>query len=592
VRVRHGLVLIGLAGGSRGGALPRLVRPGVVLAGLLAAVAVGAQASNLVLDPGRWDELAAWLFGGGAVLCACAAAAWSAGGETRAGRAWWLWAAGAAFLVAGAAGVAGFQLASGSVPLLAYTPWLGFALLGVAGLAFRSAPGAFAFPLFVLDAFPAVLAAVAFIRTDGGPIGRETIGWQLLSTVFPAVFMLLALVAVEVVLVQRHRLFEEVSIAAAGFTTMALASILWVSPADGGFARGGWSDALWTAGALAVALAGCRAALRQDEPAGGGALERESGARALLPVAGAAALVLMLIEEYGRFHALVWVTLAALALLAVRFFLARRAAGLALEREQDARAEIEQARRQLAEQNERLLELDRLKDSFVAAVSHELRTPLTSIRGYLELVRDGEAGELTPEQDEFLSVVDRNADRLLRVVGDLLVIAQADSGRLSLELREVDLGTLVADAVSAAAPAVEAKGIRLRHRTDSVPPLVGDPHRLGQLLDNLLSNAVKFTPAGGEVEVRTGTQGRHALLEVADTGMGMSPGEQARLFERFYRTPAANEQAIPGTGLGLAIVKAIVEAHGGQITVESRQGEGTTFRVSLPLEQLPVEAAR
>ncbi|MHB1468010.1 MAG: sensor histidine kinase [Solirubrobacteraceae bacterium] len=592
MRVRP-LVLIGLAGGSRGAALARPVRPGVVVAGLLAVVAVGAQASNLVLDPGRWDELAAWLFGGGAVLCACAAAAWRVGGGSRAGRAWWLWAAAAAFLVAGAVGVAGFQLASGSVPLLAYTPWLGFALLGVAGLAFRCAPGAFAFPLFVLDAFPAMLAAVAFIRTDGGVTGRGTIGWQLLSTVFPAVFMLLALVAVEVVLAGRHRLFEDVSIAA-GFSMMALASILWVSPADGGFARGGWSDALWTAGALVVAFGGGRAAVRQEEPpgAGMGVVERESGARALLPVAGAAARVLMLIEEYGRFHLLVWVTLAALVMLAARFFLARRAAGVALERERDARMEIEQARRQLAEQNERLLEVDRLKDSFVAAVSHELRTPLTSIRGYLELVREGEVGELTAEQEEFLAIVDRNADRLLRVIGDLLAIAQADSGRLSLELREVDLWTLVTDAVEAVTPAVEAKGISLRHRAGAVPSLVGDPHRLGQVLDNLLSNAVKFTPAGGVVEVRTSIQGRAALLEVADTGMGMSPGEQARLFERFYRTSAANEQAIPGTGLGLAIVKAIVESHGGQITVESREGQGTTFRVCLPLQQLPVEAVR
>lgn len=580
------------ADGSHGLAVPRLVWPGVVAAGLLAAVAVGAQASNLVLDPGRWDEVLAWLFGGGAVLSACSAAAWRVGGgQSRVGRAWWLWGAAAAFLVAGAAVVAGFELVGGSVPLLAYAPWLGFALLGVAGLAFRASPEGFAFPLFVLDACPAMLAAVAFIRTDGGSVGQKGVGWGLLSTVFPALFMLLALVAVEVVLAQRRRLVEDVSLAAAGFTVMALASVLWVSPVERGFAQGGWSDALWTAGALGVALGGGRAALGQNEVSEAQAGVEESAGRALLPVAGTTALVLMLIEQYGRFHLLVWVTLAALVLLAVRFFLARRATGLALERERDARVEIEQARRQLAEQNERLLELDRLKDSFVAAVSHELRTPLTSIRGYLELVREGEVGELTPEQEKFLAVVDRNADRLLRVVGDLLVIAQADSGRLALEVREVDLGELVADAVQAAGPSVEAKGIHLRHHLGTVPRLVGDPHRLGQVLDNLLSNAVKFTPTGGVVKVRTSVQGSRVLLEVADTGMGMSPDEQARLFERFYRAPAANKQAIPGTGLGLSIVKAIVEAHGGEITVQTHPGQGTTFRVALPLEHVAVGVA-
>ncbi|MHB8469682.1 MAG: sensor histidine kinase [Gaiellaceae bacterium] len=572
------------------------VRHGVPLA-VAASAALGlaslaAQVSNLVIDPGRWDEVLAWVFGGGAVLCASVAAAVSEGGQTRTGRAWRAWAIGAVFLVGGALGVAGLVLATGSVPLLAYAPWLGFAVAGVAGLAFRSSPGSFAFPLFVLDGLPAVLAAVAFIRVDSGQIGPERLGAQLISLAFPALFALLALIAAEVVLVERHRLLENVSIVAAGFATMAVATIAWVSPVDHGFALGGWSDALWTAGALAVALGGCRAALAPEQSAAMGLIEGESGARALLPVAGVAALVLLVIEQYGRYHALVWTTLVAIALLAARFFLVRRATSHALEREQSARGEIEQARRQLAEQNERLLELDRLKDSLVASVSHELRTPLTSIVGYLELVRAGEAGELTPEQDSFLAVVDRNAQRLLDVVGDLLFIAQSDADSLSLERGTVDLEALVFQALEAAAPAADAKGIRLDGRTGATPGFAGDPARLAQVIDNLLSNAIKFTPAGGSVEVRTSTAGRRAVLEVIDSGMGLSDAERARLFERFYRTAAANEQAIPGTGLGLAIVKAIVDAHGGEIAVESRQGKGTTFRIGLPLEPLPAGAAR
>jgi signal transduction histidine kinase len=247
-------------------------------------------------------------------------------------------------------------------------------------------------------------------------------------------------------------------------------------------------------------------------------------------------------------------------------------------------------------QNQRLRELDRLKDEFVASVSHELRTPLTSIRGYLELVRDGEAGPLTDEQQEFLRVVDRNADRLLRVVSDLLFVAQVDAGKLTVELEPLDLAELARETADIARPAAEAKGVELRLETGPVPPLDGDRARLGQLLDNLVSNAVKFTPRGGRVVVRTAGLDDGALLAVEDTGIGVAPADRDRLFERFYRTRAATEQAIQGTGLGLSIARAIVDAHGGTIGVESESGRGSTFRVVLPLaqarpaEQLPAAA--
>jgi signal transduction histidine kinase len=247
-------------------------------------------------------------------------------------------------------------------------------------------------------------------------------------------------------------------------------------------------------------------------------------------------------------------------------------------------------------QNQRLRELDRLKDEFVASVSHELRTPLTSIRGYLELVRDGEAGPLTDEQQEFLGVVDRNADRLLRVVSDLLFVAQVDAGKLAVELEPLDLAELARETADVARPAAEAKGVELRLETAPVPPLDGDRARLGQLLDNLVSNAVKFTPSGGRVVVRTAGLDDGALLAVEDTGIGVAPADRDRLFERFYRTRAATEQAIQGTGLGLSIARAIVDAHGGTIGVESESGRGSTFRVVLPLgqarpaEQLPAAA--
>ena len=251
------------------------------------------------------------------------------------------------------------------------------------------------------------------------------------------------------------------------------------------------------------------------------------------------------------------------------------------------RTAIEQEREQLLarerEQVERLRELDRLKDAFVASVSHELRTPLTSIRGYLELVLDGEGGELTADQERFLQVVDRNAERLLRLVGDLLFVAQVDAGTIALERSGVDLAELAEESVTAARPAAATKGVDLMLTAEGLPTIAGDRARLAQLLDNLISNAVKFTPAGGRVDLRVFADDGKAVVEVHDTGIGIPASEQVRLFERFFRSSSATEQAIQGTGLGLSIAKAISEAHGGTIAVASEEGEGTTFRVELPL---------
>jgi signal transduction histidine kinase len=262
---------------------------------------------------------------------------------------------------------------------------------------------------------------------------------------------------------------------------------------------------------------------------------------------------------------------------------------------QDAQMEAENARRTLSDQNRRLLELDRLKDEFLSLVSHELRTPLTSIRGYLDLVLDEEAGELNPEQRRFLKAVERNSGRLLRLVGDLLFVAQADAGRLTLERAKVDVAALAADCVEAARPVADQRSIELHLAAVPVPALVGDRGRLAQVLDNLVSNALKFTPEGGRVEVRTSVTNEFVRLEVEDSGIGIPVEEQPRLFERFFRAASATEQAIPGTGLGLAIVKAIVEAHTGRIEVVSAPGKGTTFTVELPLREAqsvePVEVA-
>ncbi|MDX6424944.1 MAG: hypothetical protein QOD52_349 [Gaiellaceae bacterium] len=238
-----------------------------------------------------------------------------------------------------------------------------------------------------------------------------------------------------------------------------------------------------------------------------------------------------------------------------------------------------EAELELERQNDQLRQLDSLKDEFVALVSHELRTPLTSIRGYLELI--SEDTNLTLEQTRFLETIDRNAQRLQRVVGDLLFVAQVEAGKLSLEQSNVDLNAIVAEAVHAAQPSAAAKSVALNVEAGRLPVIQGDRARLEQVLDNFVSNAIKFTPSGGAVSVTTRVLPGEVEVVICDTGMGIPTHELPFLFQRFFRAERATSGAIPGTGLGLAIAKAIVTAHGGRIRVESEDGAGTTFRVIL-----------
>jgi PAS domain S-box-containing protein len=253
----------------------------------------------------------------------------------------------------------------------------------------------------------------------------------------------------------------------------------------------------------------------------------------------------------------------------------RRSRGFIIDITARREAELE-----LERQNHQLRQLDRLKDEFVALVSHELRTPLTSIRGYLELI--SEDTNLTVEQTRFLETIDRNAQRLQRVVGDLLFVAQVEAGKLSLEVSAVDLNAIAEEAVHAAQPSAAAKAIALTIDLGDLPRIQGDRARLAQVLDNFVSNAIKFTPSGGAVTVTTRLLPGEVEVVICDTGMGIPTDELPLLFERFFRAERATSGAIPGTGLGLAIAKAIVTGHGGRIRVESEDGAGTTFRVILP----------
>jgi signal transduction histidine kinase len=274
----------------------------------------------------------------------------------------------------------------------------------------------------------------------------------------------------------------------------------------------------------------------------------------------------------------------------VRDSLTTIAAQLSLALERDHLVDsLRRAADALTEQNERLRELDRMKDQFVSTVSHELRTPLSAIVGYLELVLEGEVGPVPDDQRRFLEIVNRNCNRLNRLVDDILFVALLDAGRLSLERQWVDLAELAAESVETARGAAVGKQIELSFSAEEGLPRVWvDQTRMTQLFDNLLSNAVKFTPPKGTVSVAIGRQGDAARVEVSDTGVGIPEHEVGGLFDRFFR--ASTSVATPGTGLGLSIVKSIVEAHGGTISVESEERVGTRFLIDLPLEaNVPLE---
>jgi signal transduction histidine kinase len=226
-------------------------------------------------------------------------------------------------------------------------------------------------------------------------------------------------------------------------------------------------------------------------------------------------------------------------------------------------------------------ELNRMRDAFVATVSHELRTPLTSISGFLEMMQDEEQG-LGAAGRSYLEVIRRSTERLHHLVEDLLLIAQIEAQRVELDLGSFDLGELVEESVQAMRPAAAEKRVAIEIVGDHPPAIVADRLRIMQVLDNLVANAVKFTDGGGTVTVSVQANGDMAQVVVEDDGIGIPADEQGQIFSRFFRSSSATERAIPGTGLGLAISQALVEQHGGTISLDSDEGKGTRVTVALP----------
>jgi len=254
--------------------------------------------------------------------------------------------------------------------------------------------------------------------------------------------------------------------------------------------------------------------------------------------------------------------------------------------------ELEAITAELRAANERLKELDRLKDDFIATVSHELRTPLTSIRSFSELLVDNP--ELEPEQRErFLGIIVKESERLTRLINLILDLAKMEAGRMEWSMTEVDPRAAIEDALAATSGLFEDKGLALEVRIPAELPAVwADRDRLIQVLVNLLSNAVKFSGQPDDrVTVTAAATGGRLRVSVRDTGPGIAPADHERIFERFQQAGGTLANKPRGTGLGLPISRQIVERFGGRLWVESRPGAGADFIFDLPLLQQPAATA-
>jgi signal transduction histidine kinase len=252
---------------------------------------------------------------------------------------------------------------------------------------------------------------------------------------------------------------------------------------------------------------------------------------------------------------------------------------MVLERRSRAEQLVEERTRALSQARE----LDRMKNNFSSAVSHDLRTPLTSILGYAEFLEDGIGGELSAEQQTYVVQIMRGARRLEHLVDDLLDFARIDAGTFQLKRQPVDLAIALQEVTDSLRPQLDEAGLTVALDLPDAPLVASlDAPRIERVLFNLLHNAIKFTEPGGSIRLRARREGDAVRCEVSDTGIGIAPEQIPKLFKRFSQLEDGSVKG--GTGLGLSIAKAIVEAHGGDIGVESERGRGATFWFTLPAE--------
>jgi signal transduction histidine kinase/FixJ family two-component response regulator len=231
-----------------------------------------------------------------------------------------------------------------------------------------------------------------------------------------------------------------------------------------------------------------------------------------------------------------------------------------------------------------LKQIDQLKSDFVSMVAHEIRSPLNSILAQLKIVQDGLAGEVSEKQHEIMSRASEKIVGLVNMSTELLSLAKKEAGLTTLERSSCDMVEIIEDQMSFYLPQAQEKQIQLELNVlPGLPPVFANKHNMEEVLSNLISNAIHYTPEGGRIEVSANAEDPYLCISVSDTGYGIAAEDLDRIFDRFFRVKNEKTRYIIGTGLGLPIVKRIVEAHNGQIRVESKPDSGSTFFVYIPL---------
>ncbi|HKC63659.1 MAG TPA: ATP-binding protein [Pyrinomonadaceae bacterium] len=265
--------------------------------------------------------------------------------------------------------------------------------------------------------------------------------------------------------------------------------------------------------------------------------------------------------------------------------LAKILAELEEKREQleELNRQLNESNRELNEANAKLRELAELREEFLALTTHDLRSPLTVISGVISFFTSGRLGELSPEQKNMVSMMERNTRNLIELVNDLLDASKLESGTMRLDVTSFDLRGLLDELRETMEPLAKEKGIELVETIPSdLPQVEADRAKIRRVLQNLLSNALKFTPKGGRVEFSAEQMDGRVSVKVSDTGVGIAPEDVDRLFDKYEQARSRATRGEKGTGLGLYITKQLVELHGSEIKVESEVGKGSTFSFTLP----------
>jgi len=241
-------------------------------------------------------------------------------------------------------------------------------------------------------------------------------------------------------------------------------------------------------------------------------------------------------------------------------------------------ARVDHATNRLRVANRHLKELDKAKDEFISMASHQLRTPLTTIKGYLSMLAEGDAGKISADQKQFVQYAFDSSERMVRLISDLLNVSRLSAGNFLIQTRPTDMVAMIEDEVRQLMPHAKAKNLNLvfDRPTEPLPPAQIDDHKTRQVIMNFIDNAIYYTPAG-EVRVKLRQTGDLVRLEVHDTGIGVPEDARKKLFTKFYRAGNAQTVRPDGTGLGLYLAKRVVQVQGGTIIFNSVEGKGSTF---------------